>query len=153
MPKVADPDAVSRGSMTFGIYGAFLQLMVLNLAPQWFGLIYARQDLSMDVVPISAFGIWLPVPLLSLFWISQIVLGAIVLREGRWIRETRWAELGVGLLGTVCLYLISVNFDPEAARFRDIAVAFAGVIRLSLGITLAASLIPVLTRAYKIMTR
>ena len=153
LPKVEDRDAVSRGSMTFHIYVNFLQLLVLNFTPQWFGFIYVRPGLYMDVVPLTAFGIWLPAALLSLYWISEIVLGAIVLRQGQWNKQTRWAELGVGLLGTVCLMLIFFNFDPEAASLREFTLAFEELIRVSLGITVAASLIPVVTRAYRIMTR
>ena len=83
-------------------------------------------------------------PLINVWWGLDFALCLVVLRHGRWRRETRWAEFALGLLGALILYLIAVG--PPVFRYDMLVKA---VLKGILVIVLIESGL----RLYRLLTR
>ncbi len=104
LPALKDPDRLSPAHLAFKLYAILLLFALLNFAPQWFGLVFFTGD-SVRAIPFYDLGLKIPVLLMNLWWAGAFALNVVLLRLGGWTRETRWAEFGLGLFGSVILYV------------------------------------------------
>jgi hypothetical protein len=170
LPKVEDPDRISPGGLVVKIYIIVALFAVLNFFPEYFGVLIITGD-QVRAIPYHVFGLKLPLLFLNVWWALALALNVWLLREGRWTRESRWAEFGLGLFGALILFLIlagssSAAADPEwvldrypdlparlgALLGRVLPVAF-GAIRVALTVALVMALVEALVRLYRLLTR
>ncbi len=108
LPPVNDPDRISPVGLVIGMYTILAFAVLFNFYPEWVGV----SILDHGVVRLER---WLKpefamyMPFINLWWGLDFALKLTVLRHGQWRRETRWAEFGLGLFGTLILYLIVVG--------------------------------------------
>jgi hypothetical protein len=107
LPPVDDPDRISAGGTVFEMYMILAFAVLLNFYPQWV-VAGIRFQGDQAVVGLSlllpAFVIHMP--LINAFLALEFFLDLIVLRRGRWQRETRWAEFALGLFGAFILFRV-----------------------------------------------
>jgi len=131
LPPVDDRNRISPVGHVFSMYAILALAVLFNFFPEWVGIVGFHSGegswrLSMLRPEFSAY-----MPLLNLWWGLAFVLNLLALRQGRWRRETRWAEFGLGLFGAVILFLIIVG--PQVFRFDWIAKTFLkGVLVIAL---------------------
>jgi len=108
IPSDADPDRISVGDRVFKIYAIVALFTWVNFFPETVGIWFFTGDQS-HVLRFSEMGFYLPVLLLNIYWVMALGLNTWLLRLGRWTRETRWAEFGLGLYGAAVLYAVLVS--------------------------------------------
>jgi hypothetical protein len=108
VPMKADPDRVSVADRVFKIYAIVALFIWVNEFPDTVGFWFFAGDQT-RVVRFSDIGLHLPVLLLNIFWALALGLNMWLLKLGRWTRETRWAEFGLGLYGTLIFYMVLVS--------------------------------------------
>lgn len=123
LPPIDDPDRISAGGIVFGMYMILAFAVLLNFYPQW---VVAGIRLQGDQA-VWGLSLLLPafvvhMPFINTFLALDFLLKLIILRHGRWRRDTRWAEFGLGLFGAAIIYLIVVG--PEVFRFDWIIKTF-----------------------------
>ncbi len=147
LPPVDDPDRISAGGIVFGMYMILAVAVLLNFYPQW---VVAGIKLQGEQV-VWRLSMLLPafvvhMPFINAFLVLDFFLKLTVLRYGRWRRETRWAEFGLGLFGAAVIYLIIIG--PEAFRFDWITKGFLKVVLLIILIDSGARLYRLLKRRW-----
>jgi hypothetical protein len=105
VPVSADPERISPPGVVFRIYAIVALFVWVNFFPETFG-IWFFTDKQVHTIPFSDLGLYLPVLLMNVWWALALVLNLWVLRVGRWTRESRWAEFGLGVFGAGILYVI-----------------------------------------------
>jgi hypothetical protein len=120
VPDEADSRKPSTAGLVFEIYALAAVLVMVNFYSQWFGpLLTVVGPHRFQVIPLSALGIHIPVPLFDVWLCALIVLKTEVLREGNWTRRTRWVQIGLTGLGLVVLAVTLLSGDfggqPNAA--------------------------------------
>ena len=105
LPKVEDPDRISRGGMVASITWHLIFAMILVVFPHWIGVInfndeglYFTAILAPEFEPI--------IPWYASLLILEAGLYLFVLRSGRWITGPRWVQLTINLAWIVLFYLI-----------------------------------------------
>jgi len=64
-----------------------------------------------EFVPLTAFGVQLPLFAINLWLTAALGLNLVVLGQRRWTPLTRWFEVAIGLLATVVAYLIATRSE------------------------------------------
>jgi hypothetical protein len=108
VPIKADPDRISTADRVFKIYAIIALFIWVNEFPDTLGIWFFTGDQT-RVLRFSDMGLHLPVLLLNVFWALALGLNMWLLKLGRWTRETRWAEFGLGLFGTAIFYMVLVS--------------------------------------------
>lgn len=108
IPVKADPDRISIADRVFKIYAIVALFIWVNEFPDTLGFWFFTGDQT-RVLRFSDMGLHLPVLLLNIFWALALGLNMWLLKLGRWTRETRWAEFGLGLFGTAIFYMVLVS--------------------------------------------
>jgi len=119
LPPVDDPDRISPVGHVFGMYGILVFAILFNLYPEWVAVLGFSPDTGSWRLPLLRPEFSMHLPLLNLWWGLAFTLNLVVLRQGRWRREMRWAELGLKLLGVIILSFIILG--PPVFRFDRIA--------------------------------
>jgi hypothetical protein len=117
VPVKADPDRISVPDRVFRIYAIAALFIWVNEFPDTLGIWFFTGDQT-RVLRFSEMGLHLPVLLLNIFWVLALGLNMWVLKQGRWTRESRWAEFGLGLFGTAIFYMVLVSslfVGPESS--------------------------------------
>lgn len=137
LPPVEDKDRPSIPGLVAGIYFTFILLVIFNFYPQYFGIVFFK-DNTLYAVPLQALGLRFPETLVNICWILTIVLNVMVLRARHWTRETRWAEVGVSVLSAITAARIlamsqsptitddwfsGLNLPPELAQMAPSTLA------------------------------
>ena len=104
LPPVKDPDRISHAAMVVGMYLTLAFAALFNFYPEWVGFAIVNGRVHLQSLLRPEFAAYMP--LINLFWALDIALSLIVLRHGRWRRETRWAELALGIYGAAILGLL-----------------------------------------------
>jgi hypothetical protein len=105
LPRVPAPMEHERprpAGLVIEIYLLAAVLALVNFRPDWFGPVYSL-TWPIHVIPLSALGIRLPVPLFDIWIAALIVMKTEVLRQGTWTLKTRWVQLALTGLGVVVL--------------------------------------------------
>ncbi len=162
LPAVKDPDRISEGDLVFKIYAIAVLATLLNFYPQWFGILYITDE-GARAVPLARLGIVLPATLMNIWWAGALTLNMWLLRERRWTRETRWAELMLGAFGAFILWAaIAASNLPDVENWRDFVdprrverLAWLGfrVVTFSMWIALVLTLVETVVRLVRILRR
>jgi hypothetical protein len=145
LPPVDDPDRISAGGMVFGMYMILAVAVLLNFYPQWLVTGFRLEgDQAVWGLTLLLPAFVVHMPFINAFLALDFFLKLTVLRHGRWRREMRWAEVGLGLFGAAIAYLIIIG--PEVFRYDWIAKSILKLI-------LAIKLIESGSRLYRLLTR
>jgi hypothetical protein len=169
LPKIEDPDRISPAGRVASVYIIVALFVVFNFFPEYFGLIFISRG-EVRAVPLYEMGIRIPALLLNLWWVCALALNMALLREGRWTRDLRWGEFGLGIFGGAILLLtLAASGGMDAAwldRFGWEGAAALGaeqagrlsrglgkLLHGSLAIALVVVAIEALVRLYRLLTR
>ena len=83
------------------IYLAVAVFVLFNFYPNMVGIWTNAGLARLQVIPLSAVGIHVPLWLLNVWLAGNILLKTEVLRQGTWTRESRWGQVGLAMLGLV----------------------------------------------------
>jgi len=114
LPPVNDPDRISYFGRIFVLYLIAALALLFNFFPEWVAVVVFKNADS-RVYPLlePAFSRYLP--LLNTWWALAFALNLVVLRQGRWRRTTRWADLALELFNAVILLLLVIG--PPVFRY------------------------------------
>ncbi len=115
IPEHADRDRVSQADRVFRIYAIVALFLWLNQFPDTVGIWYFVGDQT-RVLHFRELGLHLPLLWMNIWWGLALALNMWVLKQGRWTRESRWAEFGLGLYGAAILYLVLVTASVGGAE-------------------------------------
>jgi hypothetical protein len=115
LPEVpqAEADRVRPVTLVVGICLLALFGIVLNLFPGSLGVAMVSDERT-TFLPISDFGVYLPMALVNVWLGLSLALRFVVLHQRRWTRATRWAQVGVGLLSVALLLVIASRSHLQA---------------------------------------
>jgi len=108
LPATYNEEPFSMRKVERGIWGGIILLVLLNVFPKWLGIPWGWQYRWL-LVPLSDFGIPLPVALLNVFLVCCLLLNVVLARERRWTRRLHWAHFAVGVFGVATLAVIVVR--------------------------------------------
>jgi hypothetical protein len=118
-----DPERVKPAEMVIGIAGSIFLLLLLNVYPQWLGIVSFSDGVWVHVqVLTAAFTAYFP--WISLLLVAGIALNAYLLNVGRWTPAARWSSIGINIGSIIMLGMMVsgpalVGFDPtELARLN-----------------------------------
>jgi hypothetical protein len=144
------------GLLVAKIYVAAMLLVLFNFYPNLVGVWTNAGLVRFWVIPLSAFGVHVPLWLLNVWLAGSIVLETEVLRQGSWTRQTRWAQVGLAAVGLAVLIAALWSshlgqLDPAFLASVGIAASDPNVKALaqaSRGLTLAAAPLGLLILAH-----
>jgi hypothetical protein len=142
LPPVKDPDRLSQAGMVVQMYLILALAVLFNFYPEWIGMAIVDGRVHLTNFLLPTFFTYMP--LVNIFWALDFALHLIVLRQGRWRRETRVAEFALGLYGAMILYLVIIG--PPCFRL-DVVVK--GALKGVLALVLFGSAV----RLYRLLTR
>ena len=118
LPPVDDLERISPAGHVFSLYAIVVLAILFNFYPEWVGIFGFTPGKGIWHWPLlrPEFAIYLP--LLNLWWGLAFTLNLVVLRQGRWRRETRWTEFALGLLAIGILLMVILG--PPVFRFDRI---------------------------------
>jgi hypothetical protein len=123
LPPVEDRARVEIGGLIAEIVFTAIALLIFNLFPEWVGLNYwvswndgPSQFTQIPMLAPVFFSLYLP--LLNVSWLLKIALDVVLLRQGRWQRWTRVADLFLALFGVYVAYRFA--FGPEFLTMEGI---------------------------------
>lgn len=123
LPPVEDRARVEIGGVIAEIVFTVLALVILNVFPEWVGLNYwvslndgPTQFTQIPMLAPIFFSVYLP--LLNVSWLLKIALDVVLLRQGRWQRWTRVADLFLAVFGVYIAYRFA--FGPAFLTFEGI---------------------------------
>ena len=147
----AQEDRINAPGLTVGICLVCFVLWMVNAIPQWIGVLMVRDGSAPEFVPLTAFGVQLPLFAINLWLTVALGLNLIVLGQRRWTPLTRWLEVAIGLLATVVVYLIAMRSELHGpARLPQVDPAMRLVGRLLFVAAFAVFLQPLL-RAIRLL--
>ncbi|MGH9860634.1 MAG: HAAS signaling domain-containing protein [Candidatus Acidiferrales bacterium] len=170
VPVKEDHERISPPNLVFKIYAILALFAWVNFFPETFGFWFIADD-SAHTILFSEMGLRLPVILINVWWGLALALNMWLLRLGRWTRESRWAELGLGIFGAILLYITlagsaiigtsgSTLADPWKVfspllwiGLRDNMTGFGKALHVILTIILFVTLVEALVRLYRILRR
>jgi hypothetical protein len=131
LPPVNDPDRISVVGRIFSTYAIVALVVLFNFFPQWVGF-WAWHAGRWSGLPVLLPEFSTHLALLNLWWGSAFALNLVVIRQGRWRRGTRWAELALGLFGAAVLLVIMLGpqvfvFDLAAKSILAIPLLIAAI--------------------------
>lgn len=118
LPPVEDPDRVSLPGRVFGLYAIVAFAILFNFYPEWVAIIGFSPSVGVWHLPLLRPEFKMYLPLLNLWWALAFAFNLIVLRQGRWRQETRWAEFALGLVAIGILVMVILG--PPVFRFDQI---------------------------------
>ena len=143
LPQVDDPDRISYFGRVFSLYLIAMLVLAFNVFPDWVALyVFQGGDGTLYPLLTPAFNRYLP--LLNAWWLLAFVLNLAILREGRWTRPARWADVGLEAAWAVILLLIVTG--PPVFRYD-------AIIKVVTGWFLVFSAIRACVQLYRLMTR
>jgi hypothetical protein len=106
-------DKVTLAESIAGVVFTLIVILLFNLYPQWVGIGFLENG-KMVFNPILTDAFFKFLPALNILWILELVKGAILIREGKWTRFTRW--MGIGLnVAAMAIALVMAFGAPIAA--------------------------------------
>ncbi len=145
LPKIEDPDSITRGGMIAGITWRVIVAIVLVVFPYWIGVINFNAE-GPHFTAILAPEFDAVIPWIAGLLIMEAGLYLRVLRSGRWTTGPRWTELIINLAWIVLFYLI-ITGGP----ITTIPILTMGV-KVILTIILIIAVFEVAGRIYRLLT-
>jgi len=118
LPPVDDPDRISPAGHVFSLYAILAFAILFNFYPEWVAIFGFTPKAGAWHWPLLRPEFKLYLPLLNLWWGLAFTLNLVVLRQGRWRRETRWTEFALGLLAIGILLMVILG--PPVFRYDRI---------------------------------
>ena len=142
-------DQINRVGVTFKIGLLSALLILFNFLPDYFGILVSASGDGVVILTPAHLGLRLPVSMLNLWWMLSLVQHVFLLRNGKWTRETRWMEFGLGLYGASILWwmlrengdLFRRGIQIPGMPTRQIGLIIGRIIQLSFAIALVATLV------------
>ena len=100
-PAPFDGGKVRPAVLVAKIYATVAVLLLFNFYPNLVGVWTNAGVARFWVIPLSAVGVHVPLWLFNVWLAGNILLKTEVLRQGTWTRESRWAQVGLAMLGLV----------------------------------------------------
>jgi hypothetical protein len=127
-------DKVSVIGSVVDVCLTLLVLILLNVFPQWVGVIMVT-DGKPSLVPLTDFGLRLPLLAINLWLALAVALKLLVLTQRRWSAVTRWAQVGLGLFGAVIVFQIvartTLHAPPGVPGFEHALRPLAWLLTIS----------------------
>jgi hypothetical protein len=120
LPRADDPDKISYFGRVFALYVIAMLVVAFNFFPGWVAVFGVRGSEG-SLYPLLTPDFSRYLPLLNAWWLAAFVLGLAVLRDGRWRRATRWADLALEVANAIILLLIVTG--PPVFHY-DVLVKF-----------------------------
>lgn len=118
-----DPERFKPVERIGEIAGGIVLLLLLNVYPQWLGIIsYANGEWVRVRVLTPTFMMY--IPWMSLLLVAGIALSSYLLREGRWTTPARWASIGIHLGSIIILGMLISG--PALVAFNPVDLIAAG---------------------------
>lgn len=105
------------------LFGAWL-----NLFPQWVGVVMATRE-GPVWVRLVEMGVYLPLLAINVWLGLSLALKLTLLARRRWTKATRWAQVGLDVLGAAVVFLIagrSALHAPPAAPVLEVPLRLLG---------------------------
>jgi hypothetical protein len=101
-----EQDKVSLAETIAGIVFTVIVILLFNLYPQWVGVGFLENG-KIVFNPILTDAFFKLLPFLNIIWILELVKHAILIRESKWTRFTRWMDiiLNVATIGVLAAML------------------------------------------------
>lgn len=144
LPPVNDPYRISPVGHVFSLYAIVVLAILFNFYPEWVGIFGFTPGKGNWHWPLLLPDFANYLPLLNLWWGLAFTLNLVVLRQGRWRRETRWTEFALGLLAIGILLMVILG--PPVFRFDRI-------VKLVLMVALVGKAIETLGRLHRLLRR
>jgi hypothetical protein len=109
----AEEDRVTVVGAAVDVCLMILFAVVLNFFPQWVGVIMVNKA-GPTFVRLTDMGVYLPILAINVWLALALVLKLTVLRQLRWTTPTRWADVGLGLLGAAILLEVAARSTLQA---------------------------------------
>ncbi|MFB3923962.1 MAG: hypothetical protein ACE145_19750 [Terriglobia bacterium] len=132
LPPVEDPERISAAGHVFSLYAILLFAVVFNFFPDWVAIFGFAPKTGAWRLPMlrPEFSNYLPI--LNIWWALAFTLNLVVLRQGRWRRETRWAEFALGLLAIGIMLMVILG--PPVFRYDRIVKIVLSIALVGKGI-------------------
>ncbi len=109
LPAVGKGKDVVRGGLVQGVAFSVIFLVLLNVFPEWAGIIYGNDELVIAVPLLSANFYANLLPWVNLWLLVSIAVDVYKLRLGRQTRRVMALDLGVTLLTAVIIVILMTN--------------------------------------------
>jgi hypothetical protein len=105
LPELPDAheEPLSVAGVAVDVCLTVLVAVWLNLFPRW-GVIFMVTNGQPRLIPLSDFGIHLPMLVINAWLGLQLTLKLVMLAQRRWTLATRWAQAAVGFLAAAVLF-------------------------------------------------
>lgn len=164
LPEIDDYSEVNRLGLVLETAVTIALLLLLNFFPEKIGITIIH-DSQVTFVPLLGPSYTNFLLAINIWWLLSIVLNIIVLNRGLWTRATRWAEVGINMLGVFVLYRIFVDgnffsFNPtwiteissNAAELVESLTPFFSLFTKGIiGFILFITIIEIIQQLYKLL--
>ncbi len=144
LPPVDDPNRISPAGHVISLYAILAFAILFNFYPEWVAIFGFTPKAGAWHWPLLRPEFKMYLPLLNLWWALAFTLNLIVLRQGRWRRETRWTEFALGLLAIGILLMVILG--PPAFRYDRLVKMVLIVALIGKGIESSGRLFRLLRR-------
>ncbi len=144
LEPVENPNRIKRAELIAGIVLSLCAIIIFNFFPQWLGMVKNPDEVNV-IIPILTPQFLSFVPLLTVYWILEILFKLVLLRQGEWQPATRWLELALGLFSLYINYQILTGGPITTMSWLDL------IIKFGLGIGLIVGVFESIHRLYKII--
>lgn len=159
LPESDERQEISIFSTYFNIYGVIVLMLWFNFFPDWVGLLIIQGDSGTRFVTLAQMGITLPLIFINLWWLADLGLNLLLIKRGRWTRDTHWFRAGLGLAGAAIFgfilseVLVAVRSEAFAAAVGNEALGriFSMGLPITCGIIIVASIGGAAVRIYRIL--
>jgi hypothetical protein len=162
LPEIEDRGRIEIGGLVVEIAFTVIALLVFNLFPQWVGVNFRASIndaparwYSIPMLAPAFFQLYLP--LLNVQWVLRIALNVVLLRQGRWQRLTRLADLVLTVFGGYILYrmvfgpaLLTMEGIQNASLRETLERILPMLLRLALGIGLVAAVVEAVQKLIRV---
>jgi hypothetical protein len=158
-----EPDEVRIWEPIAAIVFTVLALLIFNVYPQFLGMAYSSDQLTLFVPTLSA-AFFRMLPWINVTWVLSIGLNLYLLRSGRWTPAARWFEIGLKVAGIGIAYflltgpsilavdtaaLAKTSLDPKTAAL--LVNLMKQAVTLALAIAILAGGIEVVRAVYRLL--
>ncbi len=164
LPEIDDYAEMNRLGLVVETAVTIALLVLLNIFPEKIGITIIH-DSQLTFVPFLGPSYTNFLLAINMWWLLSIVLNLFVLNRGHWSRATRWAEVGVNIVGVFVLYQIFLddNFfslnpiwiteiTSDAAELAEsLTPLFSLFTKGIVGIILFFSIIEIMQQVYRLL--
>ena len=144
LAPVENPNRIKRSGLIIGIVLSACAIIIFNFFPHWLGMVIISNEANV-IIPILTPEFLSYVPMLTVYWILEILFKLVLLRQGEWRPTTRWMEFGLGLISLYINYQILTGGPITTMSWLNLIIQFG------LGIGLIVGVFESIHRLYKII--